>query len=221
MSNLNVVRWLALEAGVSAAGLQGGEMDYLIARWRKGSSADSRDLLEAVQLLVGAGYRGWDAKYSIDSAIARGDLALVQYLLQQQPGYQLDGRVVEKAAKAGCEALLEWLVEQRGCIVDPHGVSPYVRAAANGDKATLVALRRLGVPWDVRGVLVPALELGCDLPAFSWLVEQGVSAVGKAESRKELDKAIRWQLHHAHKHGWVDEWRLRVCAVGQQVGVWD
>ncbi len=189
-SNLDMFRWLALEAEVSAEYLFEIRLDEMIQNWSQSSAADSRDLLEAVQLLVGtAGFEGWDAKLAVRSAIARGDLALVRYLLQQQPGYQLDGKAVEGAAKAGCEALLEWLVEQQPrCLAGPWVVSPYVRAAANGDRATLEALRRLGVLRGAHGVARAAIKEGCELPALRWLLQAGAGAgMGSGGSDHGLD----------------------------------
>ncbi len=93
----------------------------------------------------------------MDSAIKRGDLALVQWLLQRMPGYRPGmGAVVVKAATVGCEALLELLVWHPGYVGDGSGVAgggqessltcPYLAAAKDGDLGTLTALQRLGVP---------------------------------------------------------------------------
>lgn len=59
------------------------------------------------------------------SAAKHGDLALVQYLLKQRPGYQPGGKVFAAAAAAGCKALLEWLAEEH-----PSSLSgPWVASA--------------------------------------------------------------------------------------------
>ncbi len=107
-------------------------------------------------------------------------LALVQYLLQQQPGYQPRRMGLVAAAGFGCEALLEWLAEHHpGCLADQlFADSPYVVPAVNGDRGTLTALRRLGVSWGATDVVVRAVRRGCPVPALRWLVEQGAPAGG-------------------------------------------
>ncbi len=205
--HLPMVRWLALEAGLSAAGLSGWDFRCIINVWPNNTAADSRDLLEAVQLVVGAGFCRWveewvedeppsegeqvgDRDDAFDAAVRRGDLALVQYLLQQmpQPERFLRWSVLAVAADAGCETLLEWLVQQPGCLLaDPWELSPYVAAAANGDRGTVEALQRLGVPWGADDVVVQAVNTWCcTVPALRWLVEQG-APMG---SRAELEEAI-------------------------------
>ncbi len=172
-----MVWWLAQEAGVSAAGL---DLGRFIERWK----GKSQHLLETVQLLVeDAGCRGWGAAAALCASAKRGDLALVHYLLQQTPEYKPDWEVLVAAAEGGCEALLEWLVEQHpGCVEGAvTGSSPYVPAASNGDLGTLTALRRLGVPWGVGDVVVQAVKGVCSVGALRWLLEQG-APVGSAEA---------------------------------------
>ncbi len=228
--HLAMVRWLAQEAGVSAEGLN---LVRIIEEWPEWMAAYSRDLLQAVQLLVGvAGCRGWVAELALSLAADRGDLALVQYLegqlqqQQQQPAHQRqqeqqegqqhgqqegqgrgqqdqgqgqqgqrppvawpDGKTVRDAAEAGCEALLEWLVEQHpGCRVEGtsqgRASSAYLCAAKAADRGTLVALRRLGVPRGTEDVVVQAVKEGYKLPVVRWLVEQG-APVGRVKDMKE------------------------------------
>ncbi len=179
--SLAMVQWLACEAGVSAAGVR---LERVIGQWPGRMPAHSRDLLQAVQLLVGeAGCRGWE-EAAVDSAIQRGDLALVQYLLQHMPDYRPGMGVVVKAASAGREALLELLVGHPGYTGGGSGVPggggqgcPYVAAAKYGDRATLEALRRLGVPWGAGGaadVIVRVKREGCTEPAvLDWLRAHG------------------------------------------------
>ncbi len=178
--SLDMVRWLAHEGSCRP---DTEHLSSLIARWPDDTPARSRDLLEAVQLLVGqVGCTDWvvhngQTHQLVHAAARRGDLALVQYLLQQLPGYQPGWEVLVAAAEGGCEALLEWLVEQHpGCLAGPWAVSVYVAPAVTGQRGTLAALRRLGVPWGADDMVVRAVEQGCSVPVLRWLVEQGVVA---------------------------------------------
>ncbi len=183
--DLGMLSWLVRVAKLPAAELG---LSSVIAWWSINAPSDtaahSRGLVQAVQLLVvEAGCNGWDAKEVFTAAAERGDLALVQYLLQQTPEYRPGWEVLVAAAEGGCEALLEWLVEQHpGCMQSPgSGVSPYASAAARGDLGTLNALRRLGVPWGAGDVVVQALRDGCSAPAMHWLAEHG-APVGSCEA---------------------------------------
>ncbi len=125
----------------------------------------------------------------------RGDLALVQYLLQQRPGYQPGGKVLAAAAKGGCEALLEWLVErQPGCLSGPWSEPAYIAPAVGGQLGTLAALRRLGVPWGAEDVVVRAVEKRCAVPVLRWLVEQG-APVGDGVC---LEKAVACKVQQGY-----------------------
>ncbi len=182
-----MVWWLAQEAGVSAAGLDLGMFVWL---WQ----GPGRHLLELVQLLVeAAGCRDcWDAKEAVEIAAKRGELALVQYLLQQRPGHQPGWEVLVAAAEAGCDALLEWLVEQHpGCLTaSGKSVSPYLSAAVRGDLGTLTALRRLGVPWGAEDVVQEAMRLGLKMPALRWLVEQGAPVGDRKDFNWHVDMRV-------------------------------
>ncbi len=179
-----MVRWLAREARASAARLLS-----FIFLWPSDTPAHSRDLLQAVQLLMGeAGCAGWEARDVVILAAHRGDLALVQYLLQQRPGFRPGWEVLVAAAQGGCEALLEWLVmEHPSCLTPPEGRSPYARAAASGDLGTLTALRRLGVLWGSWDVAVQAVRRGCSAPALRWLKEQGAPLGSREAMEAALD----------------------------------
>ncbi len=175
--SLDVVRWLACEV---SGGPSTDDLIILILEWPWDAPSHSRDLLQAVQLLVGqVGCTDWgvqqrQAERVVYAAARRGDLALVQYLLQQLPGYQPGGKVLAAAAVGGCEALLEWLVEQHpGCMAGPWAESAYIAPAKSGQRGTLTALRRLGVPWGAEDVLVQAVEHWYPVPVLRWLVEQG------------------------------------------------
>ncbi len=197
VGDLKLVRW-AREVRCSPSARA---LEYVMLSWPRDAPSHSRDLLEAVQLLVGeVGCAGWRAQQALHSenavcaAAAQGDLALVQYLLQQLPGYQPGGMVLAAAAEGGCEALLEWLVEQHpGCLVGPWAATAYVAPAKLGDKGTLTALRRLGVAWGAEGVVAQAVGGGCCAQASRWLVEQGVP-VGDG-------RRLEWAVTRAAKEG--------------------
>ncbi len=188
--SVDMVRWLARQV---RGGPSTEDLIFLISVWPCVTPLHSRDLLQAVQLLVGQvgctdwGVQQWQAERVVCSAARRGELALVQYLLQQLPGYQPGGEVLTAAAEGGCGALLDWLVEQHpGCLAGPWGVPAYVAPAKNGQRGTLAALRRLGVPWGAEDVVVRAVEAACPVPALRWLVEQG-APLGDG---RRLEKAV-------------------------------
>ncbi len=178
--SLATVRWLACDAGVSVEGL---DLHKVVTDWPRGpTAATSRELLQVVRLLLGAaGAQAWRSTAGVVKAAAvRGDLALVQYLLQQlqqqRPRRRPDWGVGMAAAQGGCEALLEWLAEQHpGCLTVPPGRrSPYVVPAVAGDLCTLTALRRLGVPWGAEDMAARVWpKPGLAPAALHWLVEQG------------------------------------------------
>ncbi len=238
--SLAVVRWLAQDAKVSTGpDLRDAQwlLAQVLASWPCRTPADSRDLLEAVQLLVEAGATGMavagaeQEEEDVDEeeegegdegaglvcspALRRGDLALVQYLQQQRRmpvPLLLEPHYVDAAAKSGCEVLLEWLAGQPGCLESP-GVAPYVAAALKGDLGTLTTLRRLGVPWGDYETLGEAVRQGCCVPALRWLVEQGV-AVGGAE---EMEAAVQRALNRGSLGTEAAAW-LRGLAAGGTAG---
>ncbi|KAG2484092.1 hypothetical protein HYH03_017111 [Edaphochlamys debaryana] len=85
--------------------------------------------------------RRWLKARVFAEAALSGDLGLVKRLWEL--GAAWDGRAVTCAAAEGAVHVLEWLVEV-GCPLPSDG-APYVAAAHNGDWATLLALRRLGL----------------------------------------------------------------------------
>ncbi len=200
---VGMVRWLACVAGVSTSGMLVDNFERMVGGAPYDTPADSRDLLEAVQLVAGAGFRNWNAEggsygCGVEIAAGRGHLALVQYLLQRMPSFRVTGRIVAAAAEGGCEALVEWLVEQHpGCLEGAGaGESPYVPAARNGDLGTLTALRRLGVPWGAGDVVTQAVEEGAELPALRWLVEQG-APVGSREQVQSARRCAELRANHS------------------------
>ncbi len=183
-----LLRWLVREAGVSAAGLEPMALTHLIG-WRFAP----RVLLEVVQLLLDAGYQGWDAERAVHAAVHRGDLALTNYLLRLKPCGAQGAGLIAAAAHGGCEALLEQLVEQQQQQqgFEASGGRLYVEAAKRGDRATLTALRRLGVPWGAGDVVVQAVGAGADPPALRWLVEQGAPVGERRDRRRAVASRTR------------------------------
>ncbi len=191
IGDLAMVRWLAEVAGVSAAGQSLHEVvEYDV--WPCDTPADSRELLQAVRLMVAVGVDTEDASSLLSSAVMRGDLALVQYLRQEV----LVGRwpagenTVDAAVGSSCEALLEWMAGQPGWLAGTAD-SPYVGAALYGDLATLRALRRLRVPWGARDSLAHAVEDGCTPPALQWLAEQGAPVGSWADMNRAFAVAMQ------------------------------
>ncbi len=212
--NLPFVRWLALEAKVSAAAYACEDLRVLIAGWPRDTPADSRDLLEAVQLLAGAGFSDWGGNlkgFNIHTAAARGDLDLVRHLREQGVMLDPDMYLIAAAADAGCEPLLKFLAAQPDCFKPSANLvyTPYICAAVHGDRATLDALRRLDVPWGEEGVVVSAVSNGCGEPVLRWLVEHG-APLGSVEDREE---AVTSAVEHGALGAEAAAW-LRGLAAG-------
>ncbi len=204
--SLGMVRWLALEAKVSATKV---DVSKLVCGWSVLLTA-RRERLQAVQLLVEeAGCSGWDVGRAVHEAVLHGDMDLVQYLLRERPGYQYrpDRMAFARAAEDGCEALLEWLAGQPGSLEGPVGGAPYATAARWGDRATVTTLRRLGVPWGAEDTALKAVSMGSEVLPVRWLVEHGIplgcwedinrmyAAVKKAVKDSERSVAAVRYLH--------------------------
>ncbi len=188
--SIALMRWLVREAHVP---VDGAQLLHTMRMW----PARDRELLQAVQLLVGeAGCRDWDAGGLLHYAALWGELAPVQYLLQHMPGHRPEWIDLKDAANGGCEALLEWLVEQHpGCMEGAGGGAPYIEACRVGDLGTLTALRRLGVPWGTADMLLQAVQGFLETPVLHWLVEQG-APVGR-NNRKDRRRAAAF-LRNRH-----------------------
>ncbi len=202
---LDTVRWFARQVSSRPST---EHLTRLIVVWPWDAPTHSRDLLQAVQLLVGQVgctdwvVQQWQTEQLVCAAARRGDLALVQYLLQQLPGYRPGREVLAAAAEGGCEALLEWLVEQHpGCLAGRWGEQAYIAPAKNGDRGTLAALRRLGMPWGADDVVVWAVRWGCPVPGLRWLVEQG-APVGGARAMEDAVAGSRSHLS-AEEGAWL------------------
>ncbi len=205
--SVDMVRWLACEGSIKPSA---GDLRSLNKGWPLDTPSHSRDLLQAVQLLVGqVGCTDWGEQHRptkrlVRAAARRGEVALVQYLLQQLPGYQPGGKVLAAAAEGGCEALLEWLVEQHpGCLAGPWAASAYVAPAVTGQRGTLAALRRLGVPWGGHDLVVRAVEEGCETPALRWLVAQGAPVGDRGRLEEAVARKVQQRVMSAEAAAWL------------------
>ncbi len=224
------VRWLVNEAGVQLTYRDWDTLREVITYWPSGSSADSRGLLEAVQILASGVCRGWSNNEEkarlLSAAVDRGELALVQYLQQQLQllayWFQVQEEHVSFVAAVGCEEMLEWLVQQPGCrgalrsLSTSPFLSPYVMPGRRGDRGTLAALRRLGVPWDVcaGSVVAHAVQWECVTPAVRWLVEQGAPM----RSAEDMERAVAFRVRRGGLSDGEEAWlRGLVRAAGAGV----
>ncbi len=191
--DVDMVRFLACEAGVPMGPMGLGE---LIERWPRDTVSRSRDLLQAVQLLVGgAGHGEVVTKAAVCAAVRRGHLALARYLLLLQllPGYRPGARLVHAAVTGRCEALLEWLVEQHpGCRAAlKQGPFPLYQTALECTEVGMLAtLQRLGAPWGGKALVVRAVRMQCELPVLRWLLEQGAPVGGEEALAAALARRV-------------------------------
>ncbi len=210
--NLDMFRWLVQEK-IAPVGLVG--VNSPASHWPDQTAAHARDVLEAMQLLVGDGVNAdyyYTLREDLGRAAARGSLALVRCLLGiGPPGHWPDAKAVDDAVEAGCEELLEWMAQQPRGLVGQGRTSPYIVAGRNGDRATLAALRRLGVPWGqgAEQFLAHAALEGCEVPVLRWLVEQG-APVG---TRGFLKSNVRWRECLRALSGEEADWLLQLHQV--------
>ncbi len=222
--DVEMTRWLVTEANVPFMQFHVSELIY--STCLRGTPARSQGLLQMVQLLVGAGAGAdsGDVQRAMSCAAWEGNLPLVQFLaqhLEQQLGCQPDWHsVMQVAVEGGCEALLEWLAGKAGCLANA-GVS-YMPAAKTGDRGTLAALRRLGVPWGADFTAVWAVEEGWQAPVLRWLVEQGAPMGSEVELKQAVGaEAAAWlrglaeaaEADKAAETGGV--WRLTLSQVAR------
>ncbi len=208
--SLPMVRWLTCHTEVPAVGLG---LYGLIISWPGATPAHSRDLLEAVQLMADrAGHcvPPTDYRRALKTAAERGDLALVQCLLQHRrllarSGFRPDEEILTAAAQGGCEPLLEWLAEQHpGCLALSGNLqTPYDFTARSGDRDTLEALRRLGVPWGTDRAVAQALSVECQFSAARWLVEQGAPVGGAGHMDISVALGLREKRLSAEEAAWL------------------
>ncbi len=179
-----MAQWLVHEANVFAKDV--GMREFLeAARCLNGTPAGKRQLLQVVQLLVGAGAGAdWrDVQGAMGRAAEQGNLGLVQYLAQhmEQLGHSLDWRrVLTAAADSGCEALVEWVAGKPGALQQQPSFT-FGPMARIGDFGVVSVLRRLGVPWGPFDTVAQAICISYPAPVLRWMVEQG-APMGRRES---------------------------------------
>ncbi len=227
--DLAMVQWLTREAGVSEAGVPMRGVLPLIQHWPERRTVGNRSLLQAVQWVLeeaerrgrgAAGTGEQSAGVRLDTAnsymglnavsvtVKRSDMALVRYLTEHKSAPKPRGGMAREllsgAAEAGCEALIEWLAQQPRCLEGPFTGCLYTVAAQNGDRATLVALRRLGVPWGKADSLAEAVRRRCVMPALRWLRDQG-APVGSAKEVEVVAAAAEQSLSGGQMEaaGWL------------------
>ncbi|KXZ42200.1 hypothetical protein GPECTOR_184g269 [Gonium pectorale] len=128
-----------------------------------------------------------------NAAAGSGSVEVLAWLAAR--GCLTDYHAYSEAVYAGCEAALEWLVEQ-GCPMEDRGY-PYVNACSNGDMAMARCLRRLGVPWGSEGrvfyaAAVAAAEESIDpLPLLRWMLQEGCPVDVVAVRRKVEERRCK------------------------------
>ncbi len=192
--DVELARWVVQQAG-------GGRwpeyaMRRIVEHWPEGGAPGSR-LCDAVRMVLeGGGSPG--SSRELEQAARRGDLEALR-LLHGQGQLRLSREVWVEAAESGCEAVLEWLAAE-GCRVGAGaGQDSYLAAAQRGDRGSLCALRRLGVPWGHRGVLRAAVDWGVAPQVVRWMVEEGapwdgaaVAAAAEAARRQGHEATAAW-----------------------------
>ncbi len=229
-----MIRWL-YEEGRCPLWEDPGLVRFLVQNWNETALSEGQataatwnpfpthgvgedaELLASVQLLV-------DAGCSVDfralcMAVDRGNLAVVRLL--HDTGECDEGRIdLDRAARPGCEALLDFLMEEGYVVVDPMSTcdAAYAHAARWGDLATLRALRRVGVPWGEGTLMAVAwgdftmgatarmqmLPYGPALCVLRWMVEQGMP-LGLKEARGLLGAQRYPDASGAEVVGWLRE----------------
>ncbi len=197
--NLPALRWLLHEAHVPVGDLT--VLDVLKYWGCDGPGyPGSRELLEAVRMLLEAGCPTGGDREAVQAAARKGDLSVLRYLHEER-GMEVGPWALASAAEGGCEAVLEWLVAA-GC-GQGLGGDAYVAAGMNYNFGTLSRLLLLGVPMD-KEVLVKAVgaDRSCPLVMLKLLADWSGAvldgrAVGQAleaaHNRKERqEEAIAW-----------------------------
>ncbi len=162
-----MLRWL-LQAGCP----RDLDMDlaWVVHLWPSNTAEDGEQLAEAVRLLAAAGWQqGAAAAATSLQEAARHPRAVWCALAQLLPpnAQAVSAGALGAAAGAGCEATLEAIVEALGgggAVPEHFVTAPYARAASNGDRGMLAALRRLRVPWG-SFMLAEAVREGSSLPS--------------------------------------------------------
>ncbi|KXZ44105.1 hypothetical protein GPECTOR_73g626 [Gonium pectorale] len=128
-----------------------------------------------------------------DTAAETGSVEMLAWLRSR--GCEWGPGTFFRTSQSGCEAALEWLVEQ-GCPFPGESTASacYASACRNGDLATARCLARLGCPWGADGrAFQVALEAAeAPVAALRWLLEAGCP-VDLAATRAELQERVEQQ----------------------------
>ncbi len=204
----------------------------IVSMWSSETAAQGRQLVEAVRMLRAAGWPlgGTECvEPYVAAAQAEQPWAVwreLQQLLPWARQRKVSADTAGLAARAGCEATLEALV-QMDMFGGPQGMLQsaatattvfngwYVAAAKNGDLGTLSCLRRLGVPLG-EGLLCEAVKERVPVPALQWLVAQG-APVGYGRVREMVGRLQEWYLPWHEREREDVEWWLR----GLLRGAWE
>ncbi|KXZ45935.1 hypothetical protein GPECTOR_49g519 [Gonium pectorale] len=103
------------------------------------------------------------------------------------------------AAAAGQLAACRWFLQQ-GCPIPHDDGQAYMAACCNGDMATAVLRRRLGVPWGPPGEAVYDAVERSPLPMLRWLLEAGCPAGPSVDlaSGRAIGRCEGWELLSRH-----------------------
>ncbi len=182
--DVDMVQWLVHEAGCPWTE---DTVRMLILCWPNAITDSSRqDLGRAVRLLVEAGCPPGGTE-SMDAASTGGRLSVLRFL-HEELGVGFGAETLARAARGGCEAVIEWLVG-KGCVAEPVASEeaeagagdPYVQAALASDGAAMSCLWRLGVPWGEWALAWAAGRVS--LRVLRCMVEQGAPWAGEAVAR--------------------------------------
>ncbi len=192
MGSVPMVQWL-LEAGCPRGAVTLGDVAGV---WPIGCSADGQQLLEAVRLLMAAGWptggeeEEGDEHPLVQAAYGGQPYSVWQALQEQLPAGAREApwEAAFAAAAAGCVATLEALAEQGVLegVGAEEAAAMYAIAAANGDMGTLSCLLRLDVSMGGGAVSAATWEWG-PLARLKWETGQRTQ-MGSEEFLRSLER---------------------------------
>ncbi|KXZ45403.1 hypothetical protein GPECTOR_55g309 [Gonium pectorale] len=128
-------------------------------------------------------------------AAKSGRVELLAWLRERGCGWSQAAYTL--AAGAGCEEALEWL----------ENGAPYADPCGNGDLATVLLLRRLGVPWGPAGHAMSYAAYCAPVPMLRWLLAEGfpmgdykAARAAVAERDKKREEVLELLEGHWRAH---------------------